>query len=108
MRSNVVAVINFSKVVPTESSRFGSRKREQRDMMNKNYTDMCRFEDRRDADYQKVLGVFEDCLDAIERSKQQSETEEILQENRLKEERCQGWCGSLSRRLKYFAKRSPA
>lgn len=70
------------KVVPEESSSFGFRKFEQRDMINKNHMEMCRFWSRDDDGYEKFLDALRGYLKEIA-----TEKERIEEEN--KEERHQ-------------------
>ena len=61
----ILHIADTVQVVPEESSSFGFRKYEQRDMINKNHTEMCRFANRDDDGYEKFLVALRDHLESI-------------------------------------------
>ena len=60
------------KVVPDESSSFGFRDFEQRDFINSNHMEMCRFSSRQDDGYRKSMMALMDILDSIHQRGKQS------------------------------------
>ena len=53
------------KVVPDESSAFGFRDFEQRDFINSNHMEMCRFPSRQDDGYRKSMMALRDTINSI-------------------------------------------
>ena len=65
------------QVVPEESSSFGFRKFEQRDMINKNHMEMCRFASRDDDSYEKFLVALIDYVEAIKKKASERQLAEL-------------------------------
>ena len=63
------------KVVPDESSAFGFRDFEQRDFINSNHMEMCRFPSRDDDGYKKSLMALRDIISSINQKGEQSLSE---------------------------------
>lgn len=63
------------KVVPDDSSSFGFRDFEQRDFINSNHMEMCRFPSRQDDGYRKSMMALTDILDSIHQRGKQSLSE---------------------------------
>lgn len=61
-----------SQVVPDESSSFESRAIEERDTINQNHMNMCRFQSCEDEGYQKFSGALKGFLGALAAEKEQS------------------------------------
>lgn len=70
---------------------FGDRKFEQRDMINKNHMEMCRFGSRDDDGYEKFLGALRGYLKGIEADKQRMKGEHECMKEEHRQERHQGW-----------------